>query len=354
MNYFKENNFDLVRLIAATQVVLFHSIEHLDLHYPLARTIVGFFPGVPAFFFMSGFLISASWERNPSLKVYAVNRFLRLYPAFVVVTLFSLIAILVLFEPARADANRSTLLTWLATQFAILPWTPEFLESYATGSINGSLWTIPVEVTFYVLTPLIYFLIRKSGGALRVLMTIVVASFAVQYAVYLEIADSGQTFALRLIKATAIPWVGMFCMGIVAQRHIERIYPWVAGKLPAVAAVFLGLAALSYFAPAYPLLKGNSNSMGLLNYLAMCALTLSIAYSYRSFSDRVLKRNDLSYGVYVFHMPVINILVHFGVMGPAGFVVAFVSTFVLATLSWFVIEKPALKLKRWALYKHTA
>ncbi len=235
----------------------------------------------------------------------------------------------------------------------ILPWTPKFLEGYGTGSINGSLWTIPVEVTFYILIPFIYLLMRKIGKPHGVLLTIVILSFLIQYLIYFLHPDTASlALASKILKATAIPWIGMFCFGILAQRNIERIYPIVAGRVLLFAVIFIVLALISDYAPLYPLLKGYSNSMGILNYLATCALVLSIAYSGRGLSDRILKRNDISYGVYVFHMPVINILVQNEIGGNSGFALAALSTIALACLSWFLIEKPALGLKHWALYSH--
>ena len=63
----------------------------------------------------------------------------------------------------------------------------------------------------------------------------------------------------------------------------------------------------------------------------------------------MLRRNDISYGVYIFHMPIVNLLIYLEIKGFAGFWVAFIGTVVFATLSWFLVEKPALRLKKIAL-----
>ena len=72
MNYFRENNFDAIRLVAASQVMVVHRMEHLHVSMPALRSVITAFPGVPAFFFISGFLISASWERNPDLRIFGI------------------------------------------------------------------------------------------------------------------------------------------------------------------------------------------------------------------------------------------------------------------------------------------
>ena len=78
---FRVNNFDLLRIFAATEVLLLHSFTHLKLPFPVWFKVLANFPGVPMFFVMSGFLISASYERNGELKNYFRNRILRIYPA---------------------------------------------------------------------------------------------------------------------------------------------------------------------------------------------------------------------------------------------------------------------------------
>jgi peptidoglycan/LPS O-acetylase OafA/YrhL len=87
---------------------------------------------------------------------------------------------------------------------------------------------------------------------------------------------------------------------------------------------------------------------------ALAVLTFAAAFSLPGLSDSVLHRNDISYGVYLYHMPVVNLLLALGVGGAAwSLSVAMGATVSLALFSWFVVEKPALRLKRHALYTHT-
>ena len=67
-----QNNFDIIRLIAALQVAIVHGVEHLGLRLPfhdVSFEILKAFPGVPIFFVISGFLISASYDRSRSLEI---------------------------------------------------------------------------------------------------------------------------------------------------------------------------------------------------------------------------------------------------------------------------------------------
>jgi peptidoglycan/LPS O-acetylase OafA/YrhL len=59
-------------------VAMLHSIEHLEVPVGRYELLIAYVPGVPAFFFISGFLISASWERNPDIRTFSDGQVLSL------------------------------------------------------------------------------------------------------------------------------------------------------------------------------------------------------------------------------------------------------------------------------------
>ena len=84
--------------------------------------------------------------------------------------------------------------------------------------------------------------------------------------------------------------------------------------------------------------------------LPLAGLVISGAMSAPGLSDRILRHRDISYGTYIYHMLVINLMVQFGVRaGLLSVVAAIVLSLALATLSWVVVEKPFLMRKRSAL-----
>lgn len=353
MNYFKNNNFDLIRLVAGAQVMLLHGIEHLKVNAEGLRTFIAYFPGVPAFFFISGFLISASWERNPDLRVFAVNRALRIFPALWAIVVASGISLIFLFDPEILRAHVLPLLAWMLCQATFLQqWNPEFLRGYGVGVMNGSLWTISVELFFYVLIPILYIWTRNPARLRSLLWLTIVASFAVQFVIHADLIEGLPAILTTLVDVSFVPWVGMFCLGVVAQRSIERIFPIVENRALIFILAFAALSVFSHHFPLYPFLKGRSNALGIVNYLLMCATILSIAYSWRGLADRLLRRNDISYGIYIIHMPVINAFLALGWSGITAFGAMIATTVALATISWLVIEKPALRLKPRSLYQH--
>src|SRR5690606_11285501 len=175
---FTINNFDIIRLFAALQVAHFHIVHIMDVGIPtwygeLIR-MLGLFPGVPVFFFISGFLISKSWEKNPDIRIYSANRLLRIYPALLVaVTLSFLFINLSGYVEQTAPRMLELVTLFLAKATFFQFYNPDFMRGYGDGVMNGSLWTICVELQFYVLTPMFYFLLlRRFNGHLSVILLI--------------------------------------------------------------------------------------------------------------------------------------------------------------------------------------
>ena len=150
---FKINNFDLIRLIAALQVAFHHSLAYLKIeHKYFLVEISALFPGVPIFFFVSGFLISKSYENNSVIREYAQNRILRIYPALIVCTFMALLSVWLTGYFTNIKTSIVQVVIWIAGQISFVQfYSPHFMEGFGTGILNGSLWTITVELQFYTL-----------------------------------------------------------------------------------------------------------------------------------------------------------------------------------------------------------
>jgi len=149
---YRENNFDLIRLIAAFQVMVMHGIFHLKIDGPGLGKLSGifdFFPGVLMFFTISGFLIFSSLDRNKDLKKYFFNRVLRVYPGLWLCFIVTVILLLAFKTINVSDLFTGTMLKWSLGQLTFFQfWTPDLLRTWGVGTPNGSLWTIPVELQF--------------------------------------------------------------------------------------------------------------------------------------------------------------------------------------------------------------
>jgi peptidoglycan/LPS O-acetylase OafA/YrhL len=348
----RPNNFDLLRLLAATQVIFFHAGKQLRIPWIVDSSsplrLLAAFPGVPIFFVISGFLISLSYERNSSLPQYLRNRFLRIYPGLWF-CLFLSIIFAIIFGGVNFW-NRETL-PWLLAQLSIGQfYNPQFLRNYGVGVLNGSLWTIPVEIQFYLLLPIIYRLFdpRRKWGNVALLITTVFSIAVNRFYYSIHGTDS---LIIELFGVSVLPYLYMFLIGVLVQRNFGLLKRYIVGKAPLWLAIYVALI-LGLWVLGRPV---DGVSMSPLVFMVLMMLVMSFAFSFRPLSDRLLRGNDLSYGVYIYHMAVVNALVHYGVYKNwLAFLAVFPFAYLLAYLSWTLVEKKALAHKRNSLRQTTA
>jgi peptidoglycan/LPS O-acetylase OafA/YrhL len=354
----KTNNFDLIRLAAALQVALIHAVEDLGVAAPNwhLHAIADCFPGVPIFFFISGFLISKSFEKNSVLREYAQNRFLRIYPGLAVCFLISLTSVWLTGYFARISVAPTAMLLWVGAQLSVGQfYNPEFMRHYGLGVLNGSTWTITVELQFYVLVPLMYGVLRWRGLSRRhfnLTLAGLILGFMIVNQEYMHAAAfHSRPLWYKLAGVSFAPWFYMFLVGVLFQRNFDVIQRWLAGRFLPVLVAYCALALLG----SQVLGWGFGNSLNPVLFIGLSTVTFAAAFSANTLSDRLLRRNDISYGVYIYHGPVINLLLATG-LGAAwmSLPLAVVATIGLAYASWREVEKPALTLKRHPLYQHRA
>ena len=351
------NNFDLIRLLAAVQVVVTHAIGHTPLVMqlsPWGRQLfeaLMLLPGVPVFFVISGFLIAKSFERNPAdVAGYFWRRGLRIFPALWVCLLVTL-AVLGGFGFLQGEFLFSkTFAAWLAGQVSFLQfYNPEHFRGFGIGVANGALWTITVELQFYIFIPILHYLTTARP---LVRKWLVAALFFISFASYCVMDHqvngpagfSGAPIAYKLLHVTLIPHLWMFLLGILIHWNFDRLRPWLEGRfLP----YLLGYAA--FMALLVTLIDHRSLPFYLAylpSRILLALATIAAAYSARPLSQKLLGGTDISYGIYIYHSIVINVMVQLGWMGSFGAVTAvFVASVGLALLSWHLVEKPALACK---------
>lgn len=329
---FQNNNFDLIRLLAALQVAWMHAAHHLGTGGPDSLNI---FPGVPIFFVVSGFLVSASLERS-NLYEYGVKRALRIFPA-----LWVCFGAGVLSVALFGDINTPwpEFLVWAGAQLSFAQfYNPDFLRDYGVGVLNGSLWTIPVELQFYMMLPLIYLALSKIKQRTLVMLALI-ALFSAFNQVFLYFKGIEETLEVKLLGVTVFPYLNMFLLGMLLQRNLIFVSRCLAGKF--IFWLLLYLASCIVFNTLGWEITGNA-----INPVSAALLGLAVvsaAYT-RPNLKKLLAGNDISYGLYIYHMIVVNVLVSMGYRGDFV-VVAVLISMGLAYLSWVLVERPALGLK---------
>ena len=332
----RHNNLEWLRLLFATQVLIVHAGHHLGMVMP---TWLEYFPGVPAFFFVSGFLIYASYKNSPGTQYFA-NRFLRLFPGLVLVTLGGMAVALVARGWSDLIENAPTYLIWVVSQITLgQAYNPGLFRDFGVGVINGSLWTITTEILFYLSVPLIVWCEKYFRWTVLVLTA---ASF-VFYAAgpfLFEWQFYRDKTLYDAIALTPIAWGWMFGFGILAVKHFALLRPLLR-YLP-IAVIPMGLMIL--FGEGV-IFGAAGNRLGVAYFATYVAMVLWVAFA----TPYLRLSFDLSYGVYVWHMPIINLLIVLAIPTLPAFAGAVLLTFAIAAFSWFLVEKPALKLKRRSL-----
>ena len=347
LSFPRTNNIDLLRLIAALQVVLVHGFAHLIVVGEAGGIVLAamsFLPGVPLFFFLSGLLISPSYERASSIWSYTRNRVLRLDPGLWVCIAIS-VALIVgtgFLEIQRFLSPR--LLAWLLTQGSFLQfYNPPELAQFGIGVINGSLWTISVEIQFYILMPLLAALLRYRWLYILVFLTSLFTN--------LFMSQFGGSFfeqhvAGKLLKVSFVPWVYMFMTGQLAYKYWDLVRHWFEGKWSVWIAIFVGCAGLNLLLKEAFGISFGGNDILPVGFFSLAGLALAKP----GLSERILGGNDLSYGSYIYHMPIINTLLYLGIsFSTWSFVYMLGLVILTAFLSWTLVERPALRLKSYSI-----
>jgi len=354
------NNFDMLRLFAASQVAFLHIAKNLDIKLEgfllVLKDFLQYFPGVPIFFVISGFLISSSFERNPSIRYYIINRVLRIYPALWVSTIITLILVNIFGDKVwqsiqQTDQSSVVIVAkWLLSQLTFAQFYNPFImkNNYGVGHLNGSLWTIPVELQFYVFLPLIAKLLYRNHPRkiynFRLIFAILIL-YIITY-LYLKYQSYLMTFSediSLLFRISLLPYLYMFMLGIILQINHQYFSRLINGK----GIIWLGM----YIAAAYVLkehygIKHGTNTPNLLSMTLLSVTVVSIAFTNTTFSKNILKGTDISYGIYIYHMIIANLIFELGFEKSTYTLCAvLIVTYLIAMLSWLLIERPALRLK---------
>lgn len=326
------NNFAITRLALSLAVVVSHAFSvttGVVLDEPLVRR-TGFSLGehaVNGFFAVSGFLVAMSFARR-GWRDYVVARTLRIVPGFVAATFvvsFGIGTAMTRLSPTEylADSRLWRFVMGTLTTFKSNAALPEVFAQNPFAFPMGTVWTLKYEVVCYVAL-----LIAGSAGLLRRKAAL---AFVGLFAAALVIA-SWRLDPLSKGLETALRLPFIFALG-------SALYLW----RDRVRVSFVSAAALL----AGALLAQSTFPYRMLLFAAEAYAI--IAFSLSPFMARPVleRRGDLSYGVYLYGWPVQQALRQ---LVPNGTVVGLLLpslglTLALAALSWWLVEKPALRLK---------
>ncbi len=349
------NNFDLIRLLAALQVLFWHGCIHFEgmqtVFHP-ALVVIYSLPGVPIFFTISGFLIYHSLLNNRhTLTTYFTNRFLRIYPALWTCIFFTIALLLLSSNIPFTEYLSGSFFAWLFAQLTFFQfYTIELFRSWGVGHPNGSLWTITVEIQFYLSLPILAVLfdkyVQKRWQKNLLYSTLALMSLTIKI-IQNQNNWLDNYLINNLLGVTILNYFYYFCIGILIYLNFDLIKRFLVNKAGwwlffYGTYVILFKEILGWYDSVY-----ETDGFSLLASILLACLTISAAFTLPALSKKIIRGNDLSYGIYIFHMPIFNLFLASGFVGnTAWFLSSCLFVIFVAFISWHFIERPALQLKR--------
>jgi peptidoglycan/LPS O-acetylase OafA/YrhL len=333
------------------------------------RTIVrSGFLGVDLFFIITGFLLTLPWfkhdlegRKRPSTREFYIRRARRILPAYYVQLAMLFFVFLPLLNPTLWRAARGFVLGNLGLHVLFLHYTTPY--SSASLSINGPLWTLALEMQYYLLLPLIavWFLRAPYVAAGAFLAAALIWKTLALHDLQPLISLYGMIGArwnlsdanLRHFAGTQLPgYLGHFALGILCGRA------WLAHRATAsgrIGAALLGLLAACSVLALYAVLAGHASWLGehawVLIPLTMVAAIWAAVSRRPAWGNKLLGFPPLafigriSYSMYLYHLPVLLLFNTYAPVALGGF--AFPCYFgviiVISTLSFRFVELPFMR-----------
>lgn len=339
----RDNNFNLIRIIAAFAVLITHSFA-LAIGTGDAepfRKSLGMTMGmiaVDVFFITSGFLVTASLLSRQSAIDFIWARVLRILPALLIMLLITVSVIGVFFTslPLRAYLANPGVYIYLLKGSTLIGGVAydlpgAFADNPYRGSVNGSLWTLPYEVRMYAILVTVWVALRMARSIRLKAFQLAIISGAVAGGICLAFT----TFVKLDLDQQFMRLFYMFFSGAafyVLKEHIT-----------------LSRAPLWFFVI---LLLSSVMANSLRVFFVVYVLTIPYILFYIAYvpAGRIRKYNrlgDYSYGVYIYAFPVQQSVAALipGVSVSSMLFISASFTLLLAVLSWHFLERHALGLK---------
>ena len=297
-----ENCFDYIRYYAAFCVMFLHFTGIVGYHMPDVKLQMTVLRGISTFFqptvillTMSGFLVSASFERSGALALpFLKKRIKRIYLDM----WLSMAVFVAVYYFIVGDKFDSSMIKWLIIQGVGFANTPSCLKDFATGSFNGTMWFFTVIIQLYVVIVVVKKLARGSRSlGLWLAVTVFFGALNVLSGVFVPgLSETVQ----KLFERTFIPYAFWFLVGVLFQTC--RLYE--KENIKVICAAFLLLQIILNILPEC----GFGYYTDFLRGTVTSILTILAAYCLPA--KRV--KLDITYGLYLYHWLFLNLIIHYG------------------------------------------
>lgn len=335
----RRNRFDLLRLMFAVAVFVSHVMVLPGFGVSTEAENISFIFGelsIQGFFIISGGLVYASYLRTEKLSEYALKRVRRLYPAYSAVIFATVIIALVCVPDVRQDlaTTGKYILANLVFLNFLQPDLPGVFQDHRFTATNGALWTVKVEVMYYMAVPILVWMMSFFGKFRLVLLALIYVAAETWRITLTHYGHETGIYFLHEISRQLPGQMSFFVSGIVLWEYRNI----VKKKWLPIGLIGLAVLLVSYMPWGEPLRAAG-----------WCAVMGAIAFSPGPELDAA-KYGDFSYGIYGTHFPITQTVIAMGVFQYslwAGYVLCGVVTLGVAIARWNLIEKRFLDGKNW-------
>ena len=324
----RDNCFGFLRFVFALVIVIAHLRVLTQLPDLQCTRFLSLIVNRTAFFVISGFLIMVSFDHSESIKHFFQKRARRIFPAYITIILCCALG-LVLLSSLSPTAYFSHPQWWkyVAANLGFMNFIQPSLPGVFDGApVNAALWTQKVEVGFYLLVPLLAYILHKSKRSWIWLVAIYVGS-VIWSNVFMYLSDHTGKPLYLFLEHQLPGCLSYFAAGMFAYQYKDQFMKyrhWII--LPAIGiVVFEKMMGLSWLQPA-----GNA------------AVLLWCAYSLPKL-NKLEWLGNFSYGMYLYHCPILMVMMSLGAFQAMNVWVASVCfiaiVIALAALSWYTLEK---------------
>lgn len=328
------NHFDALRVLAAFLVIWSHSHDLLGIpDTPLLFGMTFSMVGLTIFFAISGFLVSGSALSQTRFRMFFLRRFLRIWPGLAINIFLLVLVVGPIYTSLPITQYFASPKTWLFLAgifiYALRWQLPGVWQDVPAPGVNGSLWTIPHEFSFYLLS----WVLKKLGvlSNWKILATICLFSSLAMDLFKEPIIEANIRFVLMSTR-----WLLHFGT-IFVVGSLFRIL-WKNKR---------ALLIVTFLSVVLQILFSRTGHWHFYTFFAFVGVILFAAHlPYGHIYGKVTRGIDFSYGLYLWGFPIQQALIqHFGAsqISPNRLTyTTFGIALAFAWLSWTLIERPAL------------
>jgi len=322
------NHFNFIRLFAAFLVFYGHAyvLSGREINIGLSHAL-----GLFIFFSISGYLISMSWNLDPSVKRYFIKRALRIFPALFVVVIVSIFVLgpLMTTEPVKEYFDSPFINRYFQNIFLHISfYLPGVFEhNHVPNAVNGSLWSLPVEFFMYILVAV--FAQSKQYMKYVVLGAFIV--FALVTVLWARVTPDMFVVYGTDIRQVFIDGTFFLAGATMYYWNIKRYFSFETFVIALFFLIFIHQWGTIY---------------AILSLVFVPFIVLAFGFSKAQYLA-VFNKADYSYGFYIYAFPVQQSIIYLypNIAMTLYLVYGFIVTMLFAGLSWHLVEKPMMRFK---------